>query len=182
MPLVNGASRASALETLLVFLGLAVAGCGGSQPLLPSPETTVGPPAPRLISPINDSVGGRQNDPSSGCPATDPSRGAGLTITFGWEPVPGAVAYLGCYWRDGTEAQRCVGRQYPYLWGSGAFHTAETQATVVSCGFIAEPNLGDWHWTVAARTAASGWGPFSPPATFGFTPCRLADGGPCFAR
>lgn len=174
------ASGVFALAALATGVICAISACAQS-PTLPSPDKEVGPAAPRLLSPIDNAVAGRQNDPTSGCPVTDATRGTGMRIDFAWQGVPGAVAYLGCYWRDGGEDLVCPEEQYPYRLLFDSFHTPETQISLVTCVFIQDQVLGDWHWKVAARTADSGWGPYSSPGSFSLTPCRLQDGRACFA-
>jgi len=169
---------ASAVAAALVILGSSA--CAPTSPTLPSPETEPALAAPKPLSPINDVVAGSQNDPTTGCPATDPSRGTGMKIDFEWEAVPGAVAYLGCFWRGGNEALACPASTPPYGIRSG-FHSGETHISVVQCGFVQDFLRSDWHWKVAARSATGGWGPYSPPMTFTFSPCRLSDGRPCSA-
>lgn len=157
--------------------------CDNSSPTLPSPDKEAGPPAPRPASPVDNALAGRQNDPTTGCPPTDASRGTGMTIDFAWDPVPGAVDYLGCFWSDGAagEALVCPEEEYPYGLLLGSFHTTETRISFVGCWFVQDQVLSDWHWKVAARTVNSGWGPYSAPANFRLPPCRLPDGRACFA-
>lgn len=104
-----------------------------------------------------------------------------MRVDFEWEPVQGAVAYLGCFWHDGGEDLVCPKQQYPYGLQHDSFHTTDSRISFVDCSFIQDFVLTDWHWKVAARTEASGWGPYSPTMTFRLVPCRLADGRPCFA-
>jgi hypothetical protein len=133
--------------------------------------------------PADDVVAGRQNDPTTGCPPTDATSGTGTRIDLAWAPVPGAVDYLGCVWQDGAkgEALACPGAEDPYRLLADSFHTTETRISFVRCWFSPDQFLGDTHWKVAARTANSGWGPYSAPAIFRLPPCRLTDGRACFA-
>jgi hypothetical protein len=180
----NTRSLSSSVSAAIgMFFICAISACEGTQPTLPLPDRESAPPAPRPISPVDGVVAGRQNDPTTGCPPTDATSGTGMRIDFAWEPVPGAVDYLGCFWYDGARGEdlACPGTAYPYRLPPDSFHTTEPRISFVRCSFSPDQFLGDRHWKVAARTADSGWGPYSAPATFRLPPCRLPDGRACFS-
>lgn len=111
-----------------------------------------------------------QNDPSSGCPDAG-TYGMGSVIVFDWTDSPLGIDRFELF----VERR---GATYPLfdqvVIGSGH--------RLVSCGYVADMNLEDWHWRV--RTiAATGWpdavGVWSHWRSFAFEPCRLSDGSPC---
>jgi hypothetical protein len=114
-----------------------------------------------------------QNDPSIAC-VDHPTRGKGFRLDFDWEDVEGAYAYA-------IHLQR-VGAMYPAV----DWRVVNSEFELDWCNtFVIDANLTNWVW----RVAAIGMGPDSTAADtlwsdareYGFTPCRLASGGPCYA-
>jgi hypothetical protein len=177
--------RVLSLDAVAVVAAAAISICAGAAciqtPTRPSPEQEPAPEAPRPISPPGP-LAVRQNDPTTGCVSLGPNRGSGFKIDFAWAPVAGAVSYLACYWHGDLQDVSCSRAPFTGFAGPNAYiHTSESRATVVQCAFVADFNLSDWHWKVAARFPSSGWGAYSPTVDFTFPPCRLLDGRPCSA-
>jgi hypothetical protein len=111
-----------------------------------------------------------QNDPSSGCPDVG-TYGRGSVIVFDWTDSPLGINRFELF----VERR---GATYPLfdqvVIGSGH--------RLVTCGFVADVNLEDWHWRVRS-IAATGWpdavGVWSRWRSFAFEPCRLSEGDPC---
>lgn len=111
-----------------------------------------------------------QNDASTGCPA-HATAGYGFVIEFAWKAN---------HEKDVAAYQLFVHHPdaiYPLV----DVIVGETSYTYLSCNaFVIDPQLEGWQWSVRAL---DGQGNFSEWAqgVFNFTPCRLADGTPCFA-
>jgi hypothetical protein len=136
----------------------------------PSNEVTVtvGLPVPLLLRPERDAVI-TQNDPSTGC-AFLPTRGYGFQIIFEWTAVtaPAGVSGYELFVIGPNATIPLVNR----LVNASLFH-------LVSCGFVADPNLRGWLWRVRTKDAQGMFGAWSPTRTFSFAPCRLSDGTSC---
>ena len=94
----------------------------------------------------------------------------GLYLDFDWSDAvhPSGVA--------GYEILvQHVGSAYPII----STLTVDSRYSVVRCGYVADPNLTDWHWRVRARASTGEWGEWSAYRRFDFAPCRNADGGMC---
>ena len=106
-----------------------------------------------------------QNDASTGCPA-HATRGYGFVIEFAWKA---------------NHEKDVAAYQLSSTFFSVDVIVRETSYTYLSCNaFVIDPQLEGWQWRVRAL---DGQGNFSEWAqgVFNFTPCRLADGTPCFA-
>lgn len=147
----------------------AAAAC--SEPGTATPEIETVPGEVRLVAPSNGSRF-RQNDASIGCPH-HAFRGYGFRLAFDWESVPKAQRY-GIYLKK-------VGAMYPAI----NYEVMESHYAAAWCNaFVADPNLDNWTWRVAAIADGSAgkvdtlW---SEERTYGFEPCRHANGSPCTA-
>ena len=159
------------MRTTLVAIGVVVASalaCGEQRVDTPSE------PAP-LLDPsflISPAIQGRfrQNDPTIGCSA-HAARGRGFRLAFDWRDVEGAGAYKIVFWQ-----RQAI---YPAI---ERVVTASEYAETRCQTFVIDRNLNDWVWKVAAlggsRLNTIVW---SEERTFGFEPCRLEDGRPCYA-
>ena len=111
-----------------------------------------------------------QNDASTGCAATA-TRGNGLRLTFSWGTR--LFQRVGQY----RLVAQHTGSTFPWI---SAELTDRTYA-VVSCSFVADTNLSDWHWQVTAFNTAGDAVAVSESRPFQFLPCRLADDSSCSA-
>jgi hypothetical protein len=147
-----------------------VAAC--SDPRTAPPDVDLFEGQVKLVSPSNGSRFA-QNDPSIGCTA-HPFRGYGFRLAFDWEDVRGAHGYA-IYLEH-------VGSTYPAI----DHHVTESRYAATWCNaFVADVNLDNWIWRVAAiRAGAAATVPdtlWSEERTYGFQPCRHPDGAPCTA-
>jgi hypothetical protein len=166
------------LTTLSVLAGLAaaVSACGRDAT---TPVRQAEMPVVQLLSPER---GGRfaQNDPNLGCPA-NATYGSGFRVAFRWHSVEGASSYHVVFWHTGSRFAAIDREVY------------QSSHEEIRCNaFVADPNLDQWLWTVAAigRIAPVGsdsgavakdtvlW---SEEREFGFLPCRISDTVPCNA-
>jgi hypothetical protein len=111
-----------------------------------------------------------QNDASTGCPA-DPESGYGFVIEFAWKANHD----------KNVDAYQLFVQHPDAIFPLVDVIVRETSYTFLGCnGFVIDPFLEGWQWRVRAL---DGQGNFSDWAqgVFNFTPCRLADGAPCFA-
>lgn len=114
-----------------------------------------------------------QNDTTIGCPA-HPARGSGFRLQFDWQDVPGATRYAIHLKADSA--------RYPVL----NQDVSRSDVDFSMCNaFVIDRNLDGWLWRVAAiRDVAGSTVPdtlWSEERRYGFTPCRLANGAPCYA-
>jgi hypothetical protein len=162
-------ARAAALAAASVSIAI-LPGCAKEPPNAPGPQTLHGQVA--LVSPAN---GGRfkQNDASLGC-SEHAARGYGFRVAFDWQAVDGAAEYQIEFWHKGS--------QFPAV--QRAVSTTEYEETRCN-SFVIDSNLDHWAWRVAAIGPARDGAPpeqlWSEEREYGFEPCRLSNGQPCFA-
>ena len=173
----------SGRRSLLIAAALAafVAACGDSPtpPVVNPPvdETPVAPPV-LLLSP---EPAGRfvQNDPTIGCPAHS-ARGYGFRVSFDWEDVDDATGYDLTFWQKDA------------IYAAITTRVTESEFAQINCtAFVIDRNLDNWMWTVRAFASVSVETDSglvtrdtilsSEERVFGFHPCRLGDGRPCYA-
>lgn len=154
------------------FVWIAVlAGCNGEISQTPRTQTQLHGQV-SLVSPTN---GGRftQNDASLGCSA-HAARGYGFRVAFDWQAVDGAEVYDVVFWHQGS--------QFPAV--KRTVTTTDYEETECNA-FVIDSNLDHWVWRVAAISPANVGGArdtlWSEEREYGFEPCRLASGQPCFA-
>lgn len=127
-------------------------------------------PAPSPLSP----VGGQlipQNNPSIGCPF-HPTRGFGHRIMFDWTDARASAGIAG---------YELVARRQGAILPIVNTFVVESEFTFTSCNaFVIDANLGEWRWMVRAQDTDGNYSAWRV-ARFGFEPCRLASGTPCFA-
>jgi dipeptidyl aminopeptidase/acylaminoacyl peptidase len=113
-----------------------------------------------------------QNDPSSGCPY-DATRGYGSIVKFAWTALS----------LEGLSGYRLVVRHIDAIYPALDVKVATSSFIWTACnGFVADHNLGNWHWQVTALDKADRVIAVSEQRAITFLPCRLADGEtPCSA-
>jgi hypothetical protein len=111
-----------------------------------------------------------QNDASTGCPA-DATRGYGFVIEFEWKAN---------HEKDVAAYQLFV--QHPdAIYPIVDVIVRETTYTDLDCNtFVIDSHLEGWQWRVRALDRQGNFSDWAQ-GVFNFTPCRLADGTPCFA-
>ena len=143
-----------------------------------SPEAQAGPRVHilsgelKLLTPAKNAVL-PQNQSDIGCPA-HATRGYGFRLHFDWEDVEGADHY--------TVYLKHTGSQYAAVdRAAGESEFAQTWCN----GFVADFNLDNWTWRVAAFAPGDSTTPpdtlWSEERQYRFEPCRLADSLPCYA-
>ncbi|MCC6367402.1 MAG: VCBS repeat-containing protein [Bryobacterales bacterium] len=125
---------------------------------------TIGVPIP-LSPAANEAI--PQNNPASTCPY-DPIRGSGFRLLLRWTPVPAVTEFVVMVERRGG--------LFPTL----TTRTRESDSTLLQvCTFIPDSELEGWSWRIRSQDTIGNLSPWSEPAEFRFSPCRLADGRPC---
>lgn len=159
--------------TLSVVLGCDSDGSGTTGvPSADGPSAPIIPSQPTLLMPINGALI-PQNDPTTGCPF-DPAGGHGHRIVFDWTD---AQARNGIAGYELVCARSSVENPLPII----ETFVEVSELTQASCGFIIDRNLDNWVWRVRAMDTQSVFGEWSEVGVFGFEPCRLDDGGVCWA-
>jgi hypothetical protein len=127
------------------------------------------PKAPKLRAPAEDAFIA-QNNPAIGCPF-HVTRGYGLQIVFDWTDVHGAgIVGYDVYAKKDTAISPIIDTFVP-----------TSGYTFTQCNsFVADSNLTGWEWKVRTRDSSGNVSPWTT-RRFGFAPCRLADGTPCYA-
>ena len=143
-----------------------------------TPPEPTGMPTVQLVSP-EANARFPQNVPGIGCSA-NALYGYGFKVAFRWRAVDGANSYHVVFWHTGSE----------YAAIDAVVTTTSFEQT--SChAYVADQNLDNWVWKVAAHgpirplgadtTAVRDTVLWSESRVFGFQPCRLSNGDPCFA-
>ena len=112
-----------------------------------------------------------QNQPGLPC-APSASRGRGFRIPFVWDAVSSPqVAGYQLFVKKNTATVPLI-----------RLAVTSPGYTYTSCNaFVADANLEGWQWMVRAVGVDGTLGPWSSAINFGFKPCRLQNGTPCFA-
>lgn len=161
---------------LALTAGICIVGCESPTP---PPRQMFVPPSVQLVSPEPEGRF-RQNDPTLSC-LPHSARGSGFRVAFDWKDVRGATRYRVVFWHRNA--------QFPAI----EREVTASEYEEIDCNaFVIDNNLNDWVWKVAAMgpipTKEFDTGAFvrdtvlwSQERVYGFQPCRLSDGQPCYA-
>jgi len=124
-----------------------------------------------LIEPINNQVI-QQNNPDIGCPFLE-NRGFGFEVFFDWTDSSSPNGISGYFLTFGS-----TGATIPPT----PIFVVESEFSDLACnGFVIDPNLMGWEWTVQAVDNEGNISEVSDPGIYQFGPCRLEYGAPCNA-